>query len=222
MRRFIAAAALMLSPAPALAGGVGILATGGLHNEPVYFYSSRSTLNDQAYQNLSDYEQFRTQQLIPQLGGGFEVLLGDARDDRIVGSIRFFYNADLPQRNPVDLIDGNVVATNAASNVEALRAENVVGAYRTNIRSLGFAMIGLSWGLVGDPDGFQLAAVGHVGTALLTLDHTEFFMAQAGPGITYRFSRQTQLFADAQYQARFRKTFSHAVSGTVGLRYLFD
>lgn len=221
MRRFIGAA-LLLAPAPALAGGFGVLGTGGLHNEQVYFYSSRSTINDQAYQQLSDYEQFKVTQWLGQAGGGFEFLLGDARDDRIVGSVRVYYNADLPQRDPVNQIDGAVVATNASSNIDQIKAENVVGAYRTDVRHLGFAMVGLSWGILGDPNGLQVAAVGHVGTALVTTDHTEFFMAQVGPGITYRFNRKTQLFADAQYQARFRKRFSHATSATVGLRYLFD
>jgi len=222
MRRFIGAA-LLLAPAPAFAGGIGIMGTGGLHQEQVYFYSSRSTINNnQEYDQLLDYEQFRTNQWIPQVGGGIEFLLGDARDDRIIGSVRVFYNADLPQTNPVELIDGAVVATNENSNVDRLDADSVVGAYRDGIRHLGFAMVGLSWGLAGDPNGFQVSAVGHVGVALLTLDHTEFFMGQLGPGITYRLNRRTQLAADLQYQVRFRKTISHSGTGTVSLRYLFD
>ena len=221
MRRFIGAA-LLLAPAPAFAGGIGILGTGGLHNEQVYFYSSRSTINGQQYSQLRDYEQFRVNQWLPQAGGGLEFLLGDARDDKIVGSIRVFYNADFPQTDPVNQIDGAVVATSDTSDIDALQEQNVVGAFRTELRHLGFAMVGLSWGLAGDPNKVQVSAVGHVGTALLTFDHTEFFMAQVGPGVTYRFNRQTQLFADVQYQARFRKRFSHSASATVGLRYLFD
>jgi len=221
MRRFIGAA-LLLAPAPALAGGMGIMASGGLHQEQVYFYSSHSTINDRVYSSQFDYEQFRVNQYIPQIGGGFEVLLGDARDDKIVGSVRVLYNADLAQHDPSEQVDGAVVATNPESNVDALSVDNVVGAYRPDIRHMGFVMVGLSWGLVGDPNGLQFALVGHVGTALVTLDHTEFFMAQAGPGITYRLNRRTQLAADLQYQARFRKTFTHSGSGNVSLRYLFD
>ncbi len=222
MRRFIGAVLVLLAPAPALAGGFGIMGTGGLHNEQVYFYSSSSTINGQPYNELQQYEQFRTNQFLGHIGGGFEFLLGDARDDKIVGSVRVFYNGDFPQANPADRIGGNVRATDETSITGNLREEDVVGAYRTGVRHLGFAMVGLSWGIAGDPNGLQLAAVGHVGTALVTLDHTEFFMAQIGPGVTYRLNRQTQFFADLTYQARFRKTVSHSTGLTAGLRYLFD
>ncbi|MEO0600877.1 MAG: hypothetical protein AAF211_05545, partial [Myxococcota bacterium] len=185
MRRILGAA-LLLAPAPAFAGGFGILGTGGLHTEQVFFYSSTSTINGQNYNNLQDYEQFRVNQFIPHVGGGLEFLLGDARDDKIIGTIRVYYNADFGQTDPASQIDGAVVATNDASNPGQLREESVVGAFRSGVRNLGFAMVGLSWGIAGDPNKFQLSAVGHVGTALVTLDHTEFFMAQLGPGITYR------------------------------------
>lgn len=222
MRRFLGAALLLLSPASAYAGAFGLLGTGGLHTEQVYFHSSVSTLSDTPFNNINDYELFRNNQILGQFGGGAEVLLGDARDDKVTGSIRIFYNADLPQQDPSQRLGGAIRAFDDASNIDSLNPDDIVVAYRPTVRHLGFAMVGLNFAIAGDPNKLQLLGVTHVGAAFLTLDHTEFFMAQAGPGIAYRLNRQSQFFADAQYQLRFRKTVTHAASVTAGFRYLFD
>jgi hypothetical protein len=207
MRLVIGAALAILPATPAFAGGVGVLATGGMHTERVYFYSDHSPEGD-PYSDPNDYDQYSLVQTLPNFGGGFELLLGD-RDDRIMGSVRLMYVNDGVQVNPADVTD-------------QVDPEYVVAAYRDSARHLGFGMVGLSWGIIGDPGGFQLAAVGHVGSAFLTLDHTEFLAMQIGPGVTYKASRQIQLFGDIQYQARFRKGWSHSAGAIVGARYLFD
>ena len=207
MRLLIGAALLLVPTTSALAGGFGLLATGGVHSERFFFYNSVDA-NGEPYRTIDEYDQFQTTPVLGQAGGGLELILGD-RDDRIMGSMRFFYSAELP---PPDI-------ANIQDDVDP---ENVVVEARSGIRHLGFGMVGLSWGLVGDPGGFQLTAIAHVGTAFLTLDHTEFFAFQVGPGFTWRASRQLQLFGDVQYQGRLLKNYTHAGLGTVGIRYLFD
>ncbi len=207
MRLVIGAALLLMPTSAAMAGGIGIIATGGVHSERFFYYSSRSP-EGALYNDPDDYDQFALNSLLPQGGGGLELVLGD-RDDRIVGSFRLFYNGELPPGDIANL-QGEVDPADVVVNV------------RDEIRHLGFAMIGLSWGLVGDPGGFQLTAVGHVGTAFLTTDHTEHFAAQIGPGVAWRLTRQVQFAGDVQYQFRLQKRPSHAVIGTLGLRYLFD
>lgn len=208
MRLMIGAALLLLPTASAFAGGVGVLATGGAHSERFYYYSDTSP-EGEPYRNIDNYDQYQISPILGQGGGGLELILGD-RDDKIMGSMRFFYSGELPPP-PLENIQDDV-------DEDAL-----VYSVRDQVRHLGFGMVGLSWGLVGNPGGFQLTAVGHVGTAFLTFDHSEFFAFQIGPGFTWRMSRQTQLFGDVQYQGRLEKgRYGHAGYGTVGLRYLFD
>lgn len=207
MRLMIGAALLLLPTASAYAGGIGILATGGVHTERHFYYSNTSEDGD-LIRNIDDYQQFRFNPLIPQAGGGLEMLLGD-RDEPIQGSLRFYYSAELPPPDP--------------STVSNLDPDQIVANLRDDIRHLGFGMVGLTWGVAGDPGGFQFNIVGHVGAAFITLDHSEFFAFQVGPGFSWRMSRQLQLFGDLQYQGRIQKSeFGHAGLGNVGLRYLFD
>lgn len=208
MRSLIGAALLLVPTSSAFAGGLGIMATGGIHTERHFYYSDTSP-DGEPYRAIEDYDQYQFNPLIPQAGGGLELLLGD-RDDRIQGSMRFFYSAELPPPDPAGL-DPNV------------DPDHIVADLREGIRHLGFGMVGLNWGVVGDPGGFQFVLTAHVGAAFLSLDHNEFLAVQAGPGVSWRMSRQLQLFADVQYQARFQKTeFGHAGQGNVGLRFLFD
>lgn len=209
MRLMIGAALLLLLPAAsAYAGGIGVLATGGVHTERHYYYSNVSE-DGTALRNIDDYPQFQYQPLIPQAGGGFELLLGD-RDEPIQGSMRFFYSAELAPPSP-------------SAFDSSLDPDQVVSNIRDDIRHLGFGMVGLTWGIVGDPGGFQFNAVGHIGAAFITLDHSEFLAFQIGPGFSWRMSRQMQLFGDLQYQGRIQKSeFGHAGLGNVGIRYLFD
>lgn len=196
----------LLTPT-AEAGGVGVLATGGMHNEKLYFYSDADE-NGNAYPSLADYDQYELSETLGHTGGGLEFLLGD-RDDKIVGVTRFYYLADLPQTDP-------------ATVTSEVDPAHVVAEYRDGVRHLGIGLIGLSWGIVGDPNGFQFNAVGHMGAAFLTTDHTEFLTVDLGPGVSYRVARQVQLFADATYQMRYRKGFTHSGNVFVGARYMFD
>lgn len=201
---------LALFSATAEAGGVGILATGGAHTEDLYFYSNISP-EGAAYSDPDDYDQYQTTETLPHFGGGFEFLMGD-RDDKIIGITRFYYLQDSAQIDPSTL-------TNLPAGVGP---ENVVSVPRDEARHLGVGLIGLTWGLVGDPNKFQLNAVGHMGAAFMTSDHTEFLSVDVGPGVSYRVARQVQLFADATYQFRYRKGFTHSGNVFAGARYMFD
>lgn len=207
MRRTLTAVSLLLAGPAAYAGGIGIIATGGAHTENVYFYSNADP-DGNPYSDIDDYDQYQISQTIPNLGAGLDLALGD-RDDRIIGDCRFYWMMDSPQTDPATL-------------TEQVAEDTVVAAFREKPRHLGLAMIGLSWGVVGDPANFQVNAVGHVGSAFITIDHTEFLAFDIGPGVSYRVARQVQLFGDVLYQGRYRKGFTHSVNGFVGARYMFD
>jgi len=224
MRWVIGAIFTVLPATSALAGGVGVLATGGLHTEKVYFYSDHSPEGVE-YNDIADYDQFEMIQTLPNLGGGIEILLGD-RDDKIMGSVRGFYLVDGAQKDPAEVTDD---VSNPDWVVGAYRGDGNVRPGEPNAggpaggRSLGMIMVGMSWGIIGEPGGLQLGAVGHVGTSFLTRDHTEFFIMQVGPGVTYKVARQVQLFGELQYAARFRQAqWAHSGNVMLGARYLFD
>lgn len=81
----IALFGLLLS-APAQAGGVGLIGTGGLHADRVYGYTG-------------DVQEKPENQMNANYGTGFELTLGD-RDNRISGIFRFYYLQDAPQSAP--------------------------------------------------------------------------------------------------------------------------
>lgn len=205
----ILASALTISallPGDAHAGGIGLVTTGGFHTERVYFYD-RTDDDGNLYVDWRDYEQRQMSQSLGNGGAGIELVLGD-RDDRILGVFRGFWNMDTPQLNPAD--------------VSGIPAADVVANHRERARHSGIAMIGLSWGIVGDPSGFQFGATGHVGSGFLTNDHTEFLTADIGLTANYRIARQMQAFADVVYVMRYRKEFSSGANAYLGVRYLFD
>lgn len=196
-----------LSSAPAYAGGLGVLGIGGAHTERVFYYSNQSR-NGATLTNVDDFRQFELNQTLLNLGGGLELVLGD-RDDRILGSVRAYYQADFAQQDPAE------ITTEVAPDA-------VVAAFREEPRHLGFMMVGLSWGFLGNPNGLQFGAIGHVGGAVVTEDGSEFLAAQIGPMVTYKTSRQVQLFGDLQVQARVTRDVRPAAHLTIGARYLFD
>ncbi len=200
---------LALFSATAEAGGVGVLATGGAHTENLYYYSSVDP-DGNAYPSLDDYDQYQTTETLPHMGGGFEFLMGD-RDDKIIGVTRFYYLQDAAQIDPA-----------TGSLPPGVTPGSVVSEHRDEVRHQGVGLIGLSWGLVGDPNKFQLNAVGHMGAAFITTDHTEFLSVDVGPGVSYRVARQVQVFADVTYQFRYRKGFTHSGNVFAGARYMFD
>ncbi|MFT5686575.1 MAG: hypothetical protein ACI8RZ_007531, partial [Myxococcota bacterium] len=76
--------------APAFAGGVGIMTTGGLHEAKAYYY------DDLGRQGVDTQQR-------PNAGFGAEVMLGD-KDDRIMGLMRIYSNVDWPKNEPT--LDG--------------------------------------------------------------------------------------------------------------------
>ena len=142
------------------AGGVGLLGTGGMHAERVYFYDA-------------DDNQFLQTQYSPNFGGGITLMLGD-RDDRLVGHMRFYYQADAAPYSDVfelggvpDGFEGDVayVATRGCVEVEGKIACPEEDAYVNGRRNIGMAAVGLQWTLFGDPTGFAvnlLTNIGHI------------------------------------------------------------
>lgn len=208
-------AALLLMSDPAEAGGLGVLATGGAHTEQVYYYSSRAPSGD-IYSDTDDYDQYDMTQTLPNLGAGLELLLGD-RDDKIIGVFRFYYNMDGAQKDPAEL-DSDA----RGDETTPVASEDVVANVRDTARHIGIGSVGLSWGFLGEPDGFQFGGLGQIGAGLVTNDHTEFLIVGLGPMITYKAARQVQLFADLQYEVRIRREVQHSITGFAGARYMFD
>jgi hypothetical protein len=188
--------ALMVS-GPALAGGIGLVATGGLHGEKVYFYDSSK-----------EYRQYSIGETLPHFGGGLEVLLGD-EDDRFTGVMRGYYLMDTPQRDPAEI-------------TQLVEPDDVVSDHRDTPRHLGVATVGLQWGFIGDPEGLMAVAVGSFGSGFLTSDHTEFMLLELGGGGSMALARDLRLFANVEYAMRYRKGVSHGVNAYAGLRWFFD
>ncbi|MCB9665650.1 MAG: hypothetical protein H6732_16195 [Alphaproteobacteria bacterium] len=209
MRVAVAAAALLASM-PAYAGGIGPLVMGGFHTEEVAYYYSRTNSGTGArIPNQQDWEQVFDPQIIGNAGGGLELVLGD-RDNLIQGVFRAFYMLDTPQLNPV-------------GDAELLDSGAAVTAFREDIKHIGVGTVGLTFGVVrGASDRLKLAVAVHLGAGFLTNDHTEFALAQAGPNLSYLFSRTVEGYIDVSYGVRFRKTVSHGLYGSLGIRYLFD
>ena len=203
--------------APAEAGGLGVLGTAGAHTEQLYFYSSTDADGNE-FPALNDYDQFRINETLPNVGGGLELVLGD-RDDKIVGNCRFYWMVDSPQQAPAG---GETYAPTSGGQARQVSQDSLVVKECDTPRHLGLGMVGLSWGFAGKPDGFMVSALGHVGSAFITLDHSEFLAIDLGPSFSYRAARQVQVFGDLQYMLRYRKDFGHSVNVVAGARYLFD
>ncbi len=205
-----ASATLLLLASSAQAGGIGIFGTGGVHTEKLYYYSNVATVDGQSVPiaDPADYPAFDITEILPSAGGGLELVLGD-RDEKINGTFRFWAWADLPQ-------------VPAAEVVTDLAPENVVEAPRDTTRAIGMGMVGLNFGLIGDPDAALFGFTAHMGSGFLTTDHTEFLMADIGPQASYALTPAIRLTGDVVYTMRHRKGFSHGVNAYVGARYMFD
>jgi hypothetical protein len=177
----------------AYAGGIGLLYSGGLHQERAYYYSPTGA---QGVDN-----QFR-----PNYGPGFETLVGD-KDDKIQGVLRMNLMNDLPPEEP----DTNGVANTTAP-----------ASHEQDVRKVGSLGLGLQWGLLGDPSGAQLVAMSVVGSGFITTDNTEFMFLEAGLGGTYSITDTIQAHASVAGTARVRKHWSYGPSVYAGFRYMFD
>ncbi len=210
MRRLAVTTIALLLAMPAQAGGVGLLMTGGVHSERVWFHSSHATPEGggQAVEitDPNDYEKYETTQMLPNMGGGLELILGD-RDDRFLGTFRFYALQDGPQKVP---------------SADGVNDEHVVSTVRDTARLTGLGMVGLSWGFLDVGDSMRLGATAHVGSGFLTSDHLEYFAVDAGPTYTWRASRNIMLVGDVAWQMRHHKIASHSVNAFITARYMFD
>ncbi|MED5372386.1 MAG: hypothetical protein VX899_15305 [Myxococcota bacterium] len=183
------------------AGGLGVVVGGGTHSTPVTLYDGDNNL-----------KAYRLHQMRPMTTLGFQMLLGD-RDDRIVGVGRLYWTSDFPQ-----------VAGNLEQRAQDEGASsNLQYALISDYRNTGLATAGIQWGIWGDSTGgFSVNVLTSIGAGFMTVDTTEFLAWELGPGVQYAFSKRIQANAEVLYQGRYRKSSTHGVNATVGVRYLFD
>jgi hypothetical protein len=159
----------------------------------------------------ADDTQYLNRQNRPNTGFGFEAVLGD-KDDRFLGVARGYYMMDMPAVAPdAELVDDPIMAVPEGPT------------------HLGMATVGVHWGVIGDPTGFQAHIVSAVGAGIVTVDSStnegssqEFLLGEAGIGAHYHFARNLQIYADVTGGVRYRKLFSPVASGYLGFRYMFD
>lgn len=194
----LAGAALVSTPA--VAGGIGLIGGGGLGTTPIYAYEEGNA------------NPYIINQLRPRTGLGVQLVLGD-RDDRFVGIGRFYWQAQLPQT--ADGVDEAASSQGASGPVSY--------AINSETRNVGISTAGIQWGIWGDrTGGLAFNALTCIGAGIMTDDAREFLVVELGPGVQYSVNKRVQVNAEVLYQARYRKGFDHAVTATVGARYLFD
>jgi hypothetical protein len=183
----------VLFATPAQAGGLGVIANGGLHEELVYYYT------DLGNQGLDVQHK-------PNYGGGLEVLMGD-RDARVQGAARLYYMADVPQEAP---------------DVGKLDIPDTNYAFRDVTRNIGVVTTGVYWGILGDPEKLELNLNTFIGAGTFTVDNSEFILGEAGVGGKYALNDHFQVFANVAAAVRYRKGFFGSGNSYLGVRYLFD
>lgn len=180
-------------PSTALAGGVGLLTTGGLHQTRAYYY------NAEGDQGIDSQTRFN-------FGGGGVVMLGD-KDDKVQGVMRFWYLQDQAVADP-DTGD----TADAVFPAEAAEGPTHLGVFTA----------GVQWGLYGDPANFQLTLETHAGSGFATADATEFLLVEVGPGFTYGVAEDIVLFGSITADMRYRKRATFSENLYLGARYMFD
>ncbi len=155
--------------------------------------------------------QYLNRQNRPNNGVGLEVILGD-KDDRILGVARGYYMIDSPVVAPPDPQVTEPIYTLPDSPTH-----------------IGMATVGVHWGVIGDPTGFQAHIASHLGAGIVTVDggtgegnNLEFLLGEAGIGATYHFARSFQAYVDVAGAVRYRKAFYPGANAYLGLRYMFD
>jgi len=180
-------------PSSAWAGGVGLLTTGGLHQDRAYYYDQAGNQGIDS-QNRLNY------------GGGFIAVLGD-KDDRIQGVMRLWFVQDQAVTDP-----------NTGTTVDPVFPP----ASSQGPRNLGLFTAGVEWGLLGDPDGLQLTLETHAGSGFATADASEFLLVEVGPGATWALADHVQLFGSLTADMRYRKRAYMSENLYIGARYMFD
>ena len=197
LTRIAPALLALVAATPAFAGGIGYVGGGGLRTQPVYWY-----LDGDAN------EQYRQNQKVAMMSHGLEFSLGD-RDERFLGFFRAYWLREGAEKDP------SLFVANVSS-------DEVVAAWRDAPRDVGMFTLGMSIGVIGQPKTVMGTIVADVGSGFLTVDHSEFLQAEVGPGITWMAVRGVQVYGNAAYAVRWRKGFMNGVSGSAGVRYLFD
>lgn len=159
----------------------------------------------------TDDTQYLNRQNQLNTGFGIEAVLGD-KDDRFLGVARGFYLQDSPPQGPKSpLVDEPVYAVPDGPTV------------------MGIATVGVHWGVIGDPTGFQAHIATHLGAGIVTVDpdtgegtSQEFLLGEAGIGAHYHFARNLQVYGDLAYTMRYRKSFFPGANAYLGFRYMFD
>lgn len=194
----LAALGLMTASAPAFAGGIGVIGSGGFQSAKAYYY------NIEGEQGVDT--QFR-----PSTSVGGEAILGDP-DDKFIGVVRLYGTWNAPVQNP-DVAGACDGTTNdyVCPDYNSVEADPV-----------GALTIGVQWGLLGDPRGFQFGVSGMLGSAFATPDNLEYFIGEPGAFVSYTMAERYQLFANVNASVRFRKEFNLGANSYVGVRYLFD
>lgn len=186
---------LLTLSSPALAGGLGVIGTGGMHTANAYYYDE-------------SLDQGVDRQTRPNAGFGVEALLG-ARDDRIQGLMRVYVLSDSPVTTPDfgDLDPDTVQYPDEAS---------------AGWDKKGVATMGVQWTAWGDPTAFQLNVDSMIGACFATNNSLEFLMVDVGPGVTYMVGDRVQLSATLSATVRHRKGFSYGGNLYAGARFMFD
>ncbi len=189
--------------APAQAGGLGLLYTGGFHQARVYYYEIDELTGEDT--------QYLNRQNRPNMGGGIELILGD-KDDRILGVARGYYLNDFPPVAPPDPL-----------------VEDPIFAVPDGPTHTGVATVGVHWGVLGDPTRFQAHIASHLGASVVTLDSStgeasnlEFLLGEVGIGAHYHFQNNMQVYLDVAGVVRFRKVIYPGGNAYLGVRYMFD
>ena len=185
----------LAAPGTALAGGLGVIGTGGMHTANAYYYDE-------------SLDQGIDRQTRPNAGFGVEALLG-ARDDRIQGLMRVYVLSDSPVTTPDigDLDPDTVQYPDEAS---------------AGWQNKGAATMGVQWTVWGDPTAFQLNVDSMIGACFATSNSLEFLMVDVGPGVTYMLGDKIQLSATLSATVRHRKGFSYGGNLYAGARFMFD
>jgi hypothetical protein len=181
----------------ASAGGVGLLATGGLHEERAYYY------RDDGIQGIDLQRR-------PTKGFGGEAVLGD-KDDKVQGMARLYYIQDTPAEDP-DL---------SGEDTDSYQF-TFPPASEQDPQEIGVLSLGLQWNVWGDPTGFQAVVTSFMGSGFATVDNLEFLLAEVGVGATYTVQDRFQVYVNGAGTTRFRKSFYMGTNAYVGFRYLFD
>ena len=192
-RALLIALAGLFAPAPALAGGVGLLTNAGFHQARTYYY------DEEGRQGIDSQHRFN-------YGVGGVAVLGD-KDDRVQGVMRIYFMQDQPLAVP-----------NTGDTVDAVYpAESEQG-----WKPYGVMTAGIQWGLFGDPDGLQLTLETHAGSGFASTEALEFLLVEAGPGGTWAMTDRMQLVGSLTASMRYRKRAYLSENLYLGVRYMFD